>query len=79
MAIGDVLFTVGYLMANGMSPSCPDAADTNDSGVIEVSDAILLLTYLFQDETAPPPPGPGICGVDPTPSVLSMDCLDSCP
>jgi len=34
------------------SSACPDAADTNDDGVLNVTDAIYLLNHLFREGPA---------------------------
>ncbi len=57
------------------APACADACDTDDSGAIEITDAVYLLTYLFQ---AGPGPTPSVCAIDSTPDAI--DCaLTTCP
>ena len=60
-----------YLFLGGTRPSCDEAADANDDGNIDLTDAIYVLEYLFLGGAAPPPPGPppGPCGDDPEGSV----------
>ncbi len=54
---------------------CKDAADVNDDGDITVSDALVLLNFIFGGGATPSPPFPGP-GVDPT--VLdALDCAES--
>jgi hypothetical protein len=64
--IADPIFTVAYLFQTGDSPPCPDAADFDDDGIINLTDAIILLVFLFQGGAPPEPPGHEIPGVDPT-------------
>ncbi len=59
---------------SGSPPSrCPDAADTNDDGRIQIADVVSLLNYLFAGGAAPAAPGPDACGEDP-----SADALPGC-
>jgi hypothetical protein len=39
---------VGYLFGGAPAPRCLDAADADDSGQVELSDAVFLLEALFQ-------------------------------
>ena len=66
----DAIATVGFLF-QGLSLPCPDAADFDDTGVVNITDAVGLLGYLFSHEPPPPAPFPG-AGVDPTED--GMDC-----
>lgn len=52
--------------------ACQDAADSNDSGTIEITDAIVIFNYLFRADAAPAAPSPG-CGFDATSSELECD------
>ena len=58
----DALFGAGRL-------DCPDAADADDDGSVNVTDALSILAFLFQGG-AMPAPWPG-CGLDPT---LDLSC-----
>jgi hypothetical protein len=49
---------------------CEDAADANDDGDANVTDAVRILTFLFGGGPAPPAPGPVTPGPDPTPDGL---------
>ena len=55
-----------FLFTGGVQPPCPDAADTNDDGNVDISDAVTALAFLFTGGAAPPAPGPEACGPDPT-------------
>lgn len=56
---------------------CLDAADTNDDGRVNISDAVYLLIHLFAGTSAPPAPYPR-CGVDPTEDSLGCDGTELC-
>lgn len=45
---------------------CPDADDVDDSGDVSLTDAVVLLRFLFQAGAPPPAPYPSV-GPDPTP------------
>lgn len=64
--LSDAVSTASYLFLGGSSPTCQDAADANDDGILDISDPVYLLFFLFVAESPPPPapyPDPGI---DPT-------------
>ena len=64
--------TLNWLFRGGPDPSCLDAADANDDGQVDVSDPLFTLFFLFLEGEEPPPPGPVVPGLDPTPDEL--DC-----
>jgi hypothetical protein len=64
-------FVMNYLNGFGPAPACPDAADANDDGQINLSDGVLLLSFGSVIGVALPPPGTEVCGPDPTPDGLS--------
>lgn len=68
--LGDAVATLQYTVGLG-SLSCLDAADANDSGAVDVSDAVYILQHLFVGGPPPPPPFPSP-GLDPTSDGL--DC-----
>ena len=51
---------------------------TNDDGLVDISDAIYLLTSLFSMGPDPEPPFPG-CGGDPTGDGLDCASFPLCP
>jgi tetratricopeptide (TPR) repeat protein len=53
--------------------TCLDAADTDDSGEININDSIRTFNWLFQAAAPPPPPGPEGCGEDPTADPLGCE------
>jgi len=60
----DVLLTLRAVFLGGSSLPCADAADMNNNGKVELSDAILLLEHLFRGGAPPPAPYPDP-GIDP--------------
>lgn len=70
--IEDALHTLFFLFLGTTRITCPDAADFNDDGVLDVTDPLVTLNYLFLAGPSPLPPGE-IEGFDPTP-----DGLDPC-
>lgn len=76
--IGDPLATLFYLY-QGNPLSCLDAADADDSGVIDLSDVIRTLHHLFVSRGVQiPAPGVRSCGFDPTVDDLTCEAYD-CP
>jgi hypothetical protein len=76
--LSDPVATLLALFASGPAIGCADAADADDSGSLELTDAIFTLGYLFRGEAAPSAPGPTECGPDATPDALSCDAQDVC-
>lgn len=54
--ISDAVFLLLSLFTGTVDLSCLDAADTNDDGKLNVTDAIFLLRFLFLAGSAPPHP-----------------------
>jgi hypothetical protein len=54
-----------------------DAADADDNDSLDLTDAIYILSFLFQGGKEPAAPGAAACGLDPTPDALGCDkpCL----
>lgn len=52
-----------------------DGQDSNDDGVLDLSDPIYSLIYMFAGGTPPPAPGASNCGPDPT-DTDALECLD---
>ena len=61
-----------FLTRAGNEPLCLDAADVDDSGVVDELDLLDLLNYVFTRQPVPPPPLEGAPGEDITPDGL--DC-----
>jgi hypothetical protein len=72
VGISDAIFTLRFLFQAGVWPACEDAADTDDTGSITLTDVVRLLNHLFRSGPPPPPPYPE-AGRDPTDDSLS--CL----
>ena len=53
------------------------AADANDTGRVDLSDAVFILNYLFVGGAVPPAPFRQ-CGLDPTPDELGCAVYPSC-
>jgi hypothetical protein len=71
--ITDAIVVLQYLFLGGMASTCPDAADADDSGVLSISDPVVVLNFLFRASPPPAAPGPSVSGADPTPDELG-DC-----
>jgi hypothetical protein len=69
LSIADPVRTLNYLFLGTVALSCLDAADANDSGGIDLSDATFTLGFMFNGDRAPPAPFPGK-GSDPTSDSL---------
>ncbi len=68
--IGDPIHALRAMFQRGHM-ECPDAADANDDGVVDVSDAVTLLRHLFQNRGGDDLPVPfRNRGEDPTPDGL---------
>ena len=57
-------------------PSCEDACDGNDDGVLDIGDVVYLLRWMFRSGSLPPAPGPYIFGLDLTEDAL--ECTLPC-
>jgi glucose/arabinose dehydrogenase len=66
-AQGDISDGVAILLAlfSGQPVACLDAADVDDSGSVDITDAVSWLEFLFQEGVAPPEPH-AACGPDTT-------------
>lgn len=62
--ITDPIFHLNHIFQRGPRGACDDACDSNNDGVLDVSDAIYTLQYLFDGGSPPPPPGAMECGID---------------
>lgn len=64
--VTDAVSIARYLFLRGTSPVCMDAADSNDDGMLDISDPVYLLFYLFIGNSPPPPAPFPEAGIDPT-------------
>jgi len=68
-----------YLFNGGAERlDCLDAGDSDDSGTIDISDAVYLLDFLFLGGPPPPPPV-RVCGIDRTADALACGAHSACP
>ncbi len=74
--IADAVFTLSFLFAEDVAPSCEDAGDANDDGRIDIADAIKILGHLFA-QSGPLPPPFGECAIDPT--ADDLECMAFAP
>ncbi len=77
--VADAVFTLEYLFSGGPEPSCLDTADANDTGFINLADALYMLRHVFGllgDQFRPAPFG--LCGTDPTADGLSCSGYAPC-
>ena len=58
-----------FLFLGDTTVLCPDAADADDNGQLDLSDSINILHVLFLGQSQLPPPFP-TPGVDPTADAL---------
>ena len=75
--IADAIAVLSSLFSGG-AISCPDAADSDDTGGVDITDGVYTLSYLFLGGPPPPAPGPAACGPDPTFDRLACDPLRQC-
>lgn len=68
---------LGALFRGESTVDCPDAADANDDGALNLTDAVAILVHLFAGAPAPPAPGALACGTDPTLDDLA-ECVAGC-
>ena len=71
VSLVDVL-TILNVVFNEEETECRKALDIDDTGALDISDAINAIDYLFQNGLTPPAPFPA-CGEDPTADSLSCD------
>ncbi|MBN1442419.1 MAG: DUF2271 domain-containing protein [Planctomycetes bacterium] len=73
----DAIYILNYLYLGQSGPACLSAADSNDDGSVDVSDAVTLLVHLFLDARPLPEPY-AACGQDPSPDDLLCMESDAC-
>ena len=81
VTLADASAVIGHLFrpdGEGVDPPCRDACDANDDSRLDLSDAVVILSYLFTDGSAPPSPGPALAGEDPTEDDLSCEAGRAC-
>jgi hypothetical protein len=75
--ITDPTLLLNHLFIGGAPIPCQTAADADDSGVLDLSDSIGVLNFLFLGAPPPQPPFEE-CGEDPTEDALTCDAFDAC-
>ena len=68
--VSDGVHILNHLFLKGEEPGCMDAADADDSGDVNLADAVAVFGYLFSDGPSLPPPAFPICGADLTDDEL---------
>ena len=68
----DVAFFLHFLFTDGEQPACLDACDFDDSGELDLTDALASLYFLFLTDPPPAAPFPDP-GPDPTADALGCD------
>jgi hypothetical protein len=76
--LSDPIFTLGFLFLGTAKPACIDAADADDTGVLDLSDAVNIILFLFAGGDPLAPPGTENCGIDPTADDLSCESGAPC-
>ncbi len=75
--IADALFILGFVYTRGPEPPCIAAADADDGGSVNGTDAVVILRALFL-AMAPPVPLFEACAPDPTPDRLTCRAYPPC-
>jgi hypothetical protein len=75
--ICDPIWIINELFLDGPPTLCQEAADANDDGTIDTSDAVYLIEYQFLGKSAPPAPFPE-CGRDPAADGLPCESFPMC-
>lgn len=75
---GDGIALLTHLFLGSIALTCLDAADIDDSGVLEITDAIALFNYLVRAGPTPVAPGPTACGADTTVDDLGCETFAPC-
>lgn len=76
--LADAVTILNYTFGATPTPGCERACDTDDSGSVNIADAIFLLVALFEVGAPPPSPFPD-CGPDRTDDQLTCQTFIGCP
>ena len=68
---------LSYLFGPGAAPTCLDAADTDDDGKLQITDAVYALNHLFSGGATPREPF-AECGPDPATDELDCEQFTPC-
>ena len=74
--MADAIRVLSWRFNGAREPECIDAADANDDGRVDVSDALTTLGCLFLGSSSLPAPGTAECGADPT--LDDLPCAARC-
>ncbi len=72
IGLADAVCVLQMLFASGAPLACPDSADADDSGSINISDAIVMLRHVFGGARLT-----GLCDLDATEDALGACAYDS--
>ncbi len=75
--LADAILLIGRVFGENSIPGCLEAADANADGLLDISDGISLLYYLYASGEQPPPPFPD-CGITPIDAEFLCDDHPSC-
>ena len=75
--IADAVYTLFFLYRQGPEPTCMRAADVDDDGMVDTTDALALFGFLFDNEGPLSSPH-GRCGVDLTEDALGCSAYPPC-
>ena len=78
MDVSDPIFILRHLFIGDLNLTCLKTGDANDDSTVDMTDSMVLLSFLFLGSTPPPEPF-GTCGLDPTADELSCDSYPPCP
>jgi len=73
--LADGISVLNLLFRTSEPFDCPDAADVNDDGFVDISDATAIFSYRFLGALAPRPPTL-VIGIDPTPDELGCPTVN---
>lgn len=75
--LADAILLIGRVFGENSIPGCLEAADANADGLLDISDGISLLFYLYANGEPPPPPFPE-CGIAPIDAFFPCEEHPSC-
>ncbi len=58
LGIADVFSVLEYLFLGTLALACLDAADADDSGLVDLGDSLKVLFFVFEGDRPPPAPFP---------------------
>ena len=77
LGLDDAVALLWQLFGREIPVACGKAADANDDGRVNTTDAVAILRHLFLGSGPLPEPF-GDCGVDPTDDDLACPAHDAC-